>query len=139
MNRLSFPYGWLLYIGSAASSGIAVYGDVADIAVSMEQGVMNVMQIGSPHPVRVPGYRSLSVQAEMGPEAKMIHGKPANEALGDALQAWPDPELGRAWPPQFRAMAELARRHPEEYHAILATETAAEPLQVVRHSWLDGG
>jgi hypothetical protein len=141
MSRIGFCQGWLLYVGNLGSrpdTGLAISGDVADIAITMEQGITNVTPFGSPHQIGVPGHRSLSVQAEMGYGAKLIQGKPGSVAMGEALQSWPDPDKGRAWPPQFRAMAGLARRHPGEYQDLLAAEVRSEPLQVVRNSWLDG-
>jgi len=139
MSRFGLRYGWLLYVGTLGGldSGLAISGDVVDVAIEAEQGAVNVSPLGGPQ-AYVPGPRSLSIRAELGYDTKMIQGKPENTVMGEALQTWPDPDKGRAWPPQLRAMAELARRHPGEYRHLLAAELAAEPLQVVRHSWLDG-
>jgi len=145
MSRISFRYGWLLYVGTLGGGqddGLAVSGDVMDVDVTMERGVQNVHTFSSPYAVTVAGPPEVTVRARMGgPGTNLIRGQTEEKALWTALKSWAEPSPGcegRRWPPQLRAMAELARRHPEEYHDLVRTEAAAEPLQVVRHSWLDG-
>lgn len=146
LSRISFRYGWLLYVGTMGGgpeSGLAVSGDVMDVNVTMESGAVSVSSISSPHLAYVPGPPEITVNARMsGPGAKMIRGQAEDTALWHALRSWNEPGPGcegRRWPPQLRAMAELARRHPGEYRDLVAAETRSEPLQVVRHSWLDSG
>lgn len=144
LSRISFRRGWLLYVGTMGGgpdSGLAVAGDVLDVEISMESGAVNVSMLNSPHMAYVPGPPTTTVRATVGgPGMKMIRGQAEDVALWSALRTWADPpcpdQEGRRWPPQLRAMAELARRHPEEYHALVETEARDDPLRVVRDHWI---
>jgi hypothetical protein len=145
MSRIGIQYGWAAYIGNLGQgpeSGLAVAGDVLDVEVSVEQGMIDVSDFGNPYAVRVPTHSLTTLTARMD-KAKIVRGRPDNEAFGDILGMWPEPDKGdgkprRQYPVPMRAMAELARRHPEEFEEIRAAEAAKEPLRVVRHAWMRG-
>lgn len=145
MSRVGLQYGWAAYIGNLGQgpeSGLAIAGDVIDMEVSVEQGFTDVGDMITPYAVRAPTSVMTTLTARMGP-VKMVRGRSDNEAFGDILGMWPEPDKGdgkprRQYPVPMRAMAELARRHPEEFEEIRAAEAAREPLRVVRHAWMKG-
>jgi hypothetical protein len=143
MSRIGLQYGWAAYIGNLGQgpeSGLAIAGDVLDVEVSVEQGFIDVSGYNSgPYAVRAPTSVMTTLTARMGP-VKMVRGRSDNGAFGDILGMWPEPDKGdgkprRQYPVPMRAMAELARRHPEEFEEIRAAEAAKEPLRVVHHDW----
>lgn len=125
MSQIGMQYGWLLYCGSMGAGDLALAGDVYDVRITVEDSMY--------------APRLMAVSANLN-RADVIQGKPESEAMWEALRKWPQPgkQGGRRWPPALRAMAELARRHPEEYRHLLAAEESREPLQVVRDEWLTG-
>lgn len=145
-NSVGLQYGWAAYIGNLGQgqeSGLAVAGDVVDVEISVEQGYIDVGDLSTPYAVRAPTNVMTTITARMG-QVKMIRGRGDNEAFGDILGMWPEPDKGdgkprRQYPVPMRAMAELARRHPEEFEEIRAAEAAREPLRVVHHGWTRQG
>jgi hypothetical protein len=145
-SSVGLQYGWAAYIGNLGQDpqgGLAVAGDVLDVEISVEQGALDIADLNTPYACRVPaGPPVTTITARMS-RVKMVRGRNDNEAFGDILGMWPEPDKGdgkprRQYPVPMRAMAELARRHPEEFEEIRAAEAAMEPLRVVRHRWAGG-
>lgn len=124
--------GWLLLAGDIGGHEAVLTGDAIRMDLSVEQGFYT---------------SSVSLTCELG-QAVIRTGqrqqggpRPLEALLWEALQAWPDKNAGRRWPPEMEALLALARKHPQEYENLLEACSASgmSRLLVVPDVWTPDG